>query len=417
MTNTKSIPFKRTFLLVGAVAASVGYIFSIASGSIGMMVFILATLVNFKSLDFSGFKRKNDLYLLIGFYALIIICAVYSVNPHQAQKEVTRFLAFAVFPLIFMSIRPFDLRERKIFMKFFVGFLILFFLICMGNALYRQFVFYNQGGYFNWYFFYRYDFIEIFRQHPTYISMYTNLALSLLVFGKNENVLFQNKFLRFGLTMILIFSLVLYGSRIGYIIFGILSCIYIFNLLKKSKLKEVLIIFLFFIFLMILAWNIPIVKERVLFTFGEKYEYQFNNPNSIINGTPENQGRLLLWQNAFDLIKEKSIFGYGTGSSKQILAEKYEKEGHEVFLKEKYNAHNTYIELLLWGGIILLLAYLTMLFYMLRKSILTKDIFLFSFFTIIVITGITETIFLAQGIMFFAFFYSFFLNKTINEKK
>lgn len=414
MTNTKSIPFKRNLLLFGAIAASVGYIFSIGTGSIGMMVFVLAWIVNFKSLDFSNFKQNKNLFLLMGFYALIIICAIYSINPHQAQKEVTRFLAFAVFPLIFSSIHPFNQEERRKFIKAFIGCLILFFIICLTHALYRQFVFFNQGGHFNWYFFYRYDFVEIFRQHPTYVSMYTNLALCFIAFEKEKQFLFKNGLLRFTIVMTLILALVLYGSRIGYIIFGIFVLIYLLKLLKRKQTKEIAFVILFFIGIGVLGWNIPIVKERILFTLGKKIDYKFNNSDAVEQGTPEEQGRLLLWQDALDLIKIKPLWGYGTGSSKQILTEKYEKEGHGVFLQERYNAHNTYLELMIWGGIILLIAYLILIGNILRNFFIRKEWMILSFFIIIMLTGITETIFLAQGIMFFAFFYSFFLNKKSN---
>lgn len=411
MTNTKSIPFKRNLLLFGAIAASVGYIFSIASGSIGMMVFLFAWIVNFKSLDFSNFKKNKNLFLLMGFYALIIICASYSINPNQAQKEVTRFLAFAVFPLIFATIHPFNKTERRTFVRAFIGFLIAFFLICLIHAIYRQMVFFNQGGHFNWYFFYRYDFVEIFRQHPTYLSMYTNLALCFMAFEKEKEFLIKNGFVRFTVVMTLILALVLYGSRIGYIIFGVFVLIYLLKLLKRKKTKEILFVLLFFIGIGILGWNIPIVKERILFTLGKKIDYKFNNSQAVDQGTPEEQGRLLLWQDALDLIQSKPIFGYGTGASKQILTEKYKQEGHAVFLQERYNAHNTYLELMIWGGILLLITYLIVIGNILRNFLIKKEWMVLSFFIIILLTGITETIFLAQGIMFFAFFYSFFLNK------
>jgi len=167
--------------------------------------------------------------------------------------------------------------------------------------------------------------------------------------------------------------------------------------------------------MLITAWNIPIVKERILFTVGENYDYKYNDKEEVNLGTEE-QGRLLMWQDALELIKERPVFGYGTGASRQVLLEKYKEKGHHIFLEGKYNAHNTYLELLLWGGIVLLIVYLVYLGLLFYQSIVKKDLLLFLFFLIIVITGITETIFIAKGIMFAAFFYCFLNQKYLKDE-
>lgn len=399
---------------IGAWVASVGYFFSIATGSIGMMIFILTWLANFKNLRFKSTFSNMGYVLLWVFYLALILCSIYSLDKHQANKEVLRFLSFLIFPLIFVTYHQWSNWQYRFIKKGFLYALIVFFLICLGNAFYRQWVFSGQGGPFNWYFFYRYDFLEIFRQHPTYISMFTLLGLSFLMF-EFKNPLFHSTGLKVLIECLLISAIVLYGSRMGYILLFLFAGIYLLKLIQQRKTIAVLFIFGGFILFLVTAWNIPIVKERVLYTLGEKYDYQFNNKASIIDGTPENQGRLLLWQDAWSIIEKSPFFGHGTGSSKKLLSEKYKEEGHEVFLNEKYNAHNTYIELLIWGGFALLILYLIVLVYGIKFCFHKKDYIGVSFFLILVLTGLTETIFLAQGILFFAFFYAFFINKKLDE--
>jgi O-antigen ligase len=247
--------------------------------------------------------------------------------------------------------------------------------------------------------------------------MYVLLSLSFLL--DNDKKLFKRTRLQFFILITQVFAIVLFGSRIGYIILVMLLFLYTYKNLKfkskKEKVKLGLTYLVVIIILLIASWNIPIVKERILFTFGYQQNYKFNNQETIKNNTPEEQGRLLLWKDTFELIKKKPLFGYGTGSNNMILYQKYKEKEHSLFLEKRYNAHNTYLEVLLTGGITLLLTYLIVLGVLLYQGITRKNFVMISFFLVISITGLTETIFRAQGIVFFAFFYCFLLSTKNNE--
>jgi O-antigen ligase len=402
--------------VLGSAFASVGYLFSNSMGSISLMLFLLAFVLNYKNLNFSIKKILNSPTVsLVLFFLFIIICSFYSENTNQAQKEVVRFLSFLIYPIIFTSIAPFNLKERRSIILLFIISLMLFFFICLTVSIQRQITFWNEGGHFNWYFFYRYDFLEVFNQHPTYVSLFTLLALCFLHFLPEKEMIIKNSFTNGLLSVVLIFSIILYGSRIGYILLMLLGVIYLIRLIKCKKIKELSFVLITFLILLITAWNIPIVKERILFTAGENYNYKYNDKEEVSIGTEE-QGRLLMWRDALELIKEKPLLGYGTGASRQVLLDKYEEKGHHIFLEGRYNAHNTYLELLLWGGVILLVIYLVYLGLLFYQSIIKKDLLLFLFFLIISIAGITETIFIAQGIMFAAFFYCFLNQKYLKDE-
>jgi len=409
---------KRNIFVFGAISASIGYLFSIKLTSLGIIVFLISWLLNFKNLKLGSFIKKNVLHLLVVFLLFLLLGSTYSVDLQQAQEFIVRHLAFLLLPLVFLTIKPFNSKECNIIIKIFVYAVTLFFIICALNAVYRQVTFTNQGGPFNWYFFYRYDFLEIFEQHPTYVSMYALLSLSFILDSGRK--LFKRNWLRIFLLFAQVFAIVLYGSRIGYIILIILFSIYALKGLKlkpkKEKGKLGLIYLVVIIILLIASWNIPIVKERILFTFGYQQDYKFNNQETIKNGSPEKQGRLLLWKDALKLVKEKPLFGYGTGSNKVVLAQEYKERGHLLFLKKRYNSHNTYLDLLLIGGIPLLLLYLVILGVLLYEGIREKNYVLLSFFLIISITALTETIFRSQGIVFFAFFYCLLLSTRKNNE-
>mgnify|MGYP000508543453 CR=1 FL=1 len=406
--------YKREILVLGAAIASIGYVFSIATGSIGLMLFLVAWLTNYRDVDLGVILKRNSLHLLLLFFGLLIIQIFYSLNIKQGQKDIMRFLAFIIFPLIFLTIKPFGQNERNRIVRIFVHALSLFFIVCFVNAMIRQIGFWSRGGIFNWYYFYRYDFLEIFRQHPTYLSMFTLLSLNF-IFYKKKGIIIK-PWLLYGSALLQTVAILLYGSRIGYILLILLLGIYILKNISlksgKDRVRKLLIYGSGLIFLVAVMWNIPIIKERLLYSVGFDYNYKFNDKKFIGTNTPEEKGRLLLWQDALEIIKESPLFGHGTGSSRDVLLQKYKIENHTVFLKKRYNAHNTYLELLIMGGVFLLASYLSVLGVLFYQGKRRNDTVLLSFFLIILITSITETIFRAEGIMFLSFFYCFLLTKS-----
>lgn len=409
---------KRSLLVFGVMFASLGYLFSINLTSIGVIFLLAFWILNFNDLNFGAFLKKTPLHLLLLFFIFLLIGLFYSEDLQQAQKFITRHLSFILLPIIFSTLKPFNNKENKVVVKTYIYTTTLFFIVCLLNAIYRQVIFSHQGGPFNWYFFYRYDFLEIFDQHPTYVSMYVLLSLSFLLY--NGKKLFKTNWVPISILFVQVLSIVLFGSRIGYIILLILFFIYTHENLRvksnKKKLKLGLVYLTSIIILLIASWKIPIVKERIQFTFGYQQDYKYNNQELIKSSTPEEQGRLLLWEDAFELIKERPLFGYGTGSNNKILYQKYKDKGHLLFLEKKFNTHNTYLEVLLIGGIALLLTYLMLLGALLYQAIRKRNFVLLSFFLIVSITGLTETLFRAQGIVFFSFFFCFILStKKYNE--
>lgn len=407
---------KRNLLVLCASFVSFGYLFSNFLGSISFIFLVLAFLINYKDLNFSAQRIfSTPSFSLILFFLFVLICSVYSLNPNQAQKEIVRFLSFLIYPIIFSSIVPFDKKERRKIILFFISSLLVFFGICFVVSIQRQLEFWSIGGSFNWYFFYRYDFLEVLNQHPTYVSMFTLLGLSFLNFLPEKQVIFKKRIISGFLSIVLIFALILYGSRVGYILLLILQVVYLIKLIKFKRSRELIFVLISCVLVLVVSWNIPIVKERILFSLGESYNYKYNDKEGLKIGTEEH-GRLLMWQDAIELIKERPLLGYGAGASRQVLLEKYEEKGHYIFLEGRYNAHNTYLELLLWGGVLILFFYFIYLGLLFYQSIIKRDLLLLSFFLILSISSITETIFIAQGIMFAAFFYCF-LNQKYHKNE
>lgn len=397
---------------LGFSAASTGYFYSNAFGSIGIIILLIVWLISFKSWrPIKVTQRYSSVFLWL-FFILLSFGLTFTLNFYQGQKEVIKFLPFIIFPLVFFTSPKLTFSQKIMIERIYCFSISILFLFLLIVAIRRQLAFSASGGIFNWYYFYRYDFLDVFKQHPTYLSMFTSLSTAILLFRKK---LF-NRSLKFLLVVIQSFAILLYGSRIGYLLLLIIimffSIKHFRKVLKPNKIKTIILSALVVVSLVVAAWSIPIIKERILYSFGYKYEYKFNDAEFIKEKSPEENGRLLLWQDAWEVIKEGPLIGYGVGSSREVLISKYKEKEHALFVKERFNAHNTYLELLIIGGIPLLLVYLLILSHLLVTAIRRNDNIIILFAIIITLTSITETIFLSQGIMFFSFFYCYLTSES-----
>ncbi len=108
-------------------------------------------------------------------------------------------------------------RERQKIELGYIYSVAVFYIICFLTAVYRQVLFsLSHKKEINWYYFYRYDFLAVFNQHPTYVAMFALLSLSLLLFKFDSY--FKKAFSYYLLIFIHVLGIILTGSRMGYII-------------------------------------------------------------------------------------------------------------------------------------------------------------------------------------------------------
>jgi O-antigen ligase len=145
------------------------------------------------------------------------------------------------------------------------------------------------------------------------------------------------------------------------------------------------------------------------------------NRNQIEHGASEGTtGRLLIWENSLEIIRNNFLFGVGTGDVKDFLLEKYEENKFTYYQNKEFNAHNqylqTFISLGLFGFIVLLLTLMLPLAYAIKNK---QFIYLF-FLIIFSLNLLVESMFETQaGVVFYAFFNSFllFINKKPRQEE
>jgi O-antigen ligase len=225
-----------------------------------------------------------------------------------------------------------------------------------------------------------------FNDHPIYISSYYCLGLLIIIYEKKKNIIFS----------IFSFSIILFGlillSRKGSIIAFIAVLIYYIVLNKKQlfKISFIIIASLLFIF------SIPEVKNRFLEL--TKSEKKLTTSTGI---------RELILENAFKLTSKCKFIGFGAGSVQKELNKEYYENKNYSLVKENYNAHNQYLQIVLTIGFIGLFIFLAAMIYLTIHLHFNKNYFGVAVLIYFYILFSTESYLQRQnGIFFFSLILS-----------
>jgi O-antigen ligase len=330
---------------------------------------------------------------------------IYSHDKSEAFKNIERQIAILLFPIIF-SLTGLDWQQYK------TRILKLFGLTCVLTILYLyadaiHIILYNKlplKSIFSLAFI-NHNFSEPIGLHATYLSMYAALStatfLQFFLAEKRNNF----RFVYAAAVCILLAGLFQLASR-SVLIATIILIIAGFPLLLQAGIQRFRFTMISIIILLIAILGITKIDS-----FKKRYVGDFKNDltqASINNEILE--PRIIRWHYAVELIKHSPVIGYGSGSEKRLLKEKYfEKKLYNSYLNE-LNAHNQYLSISLKTGILGLLVFLLTLCYGFAIAWRSKDIFLAAFMIIISIVSFSENILdVNKGIFFYAFFFSFFV--------
>jgi O-antigen ligase len=118
--------------------------------------------------------------------------------------------------------------------------------------------------------------------------------------------------------------------------------------------------------------------------------------------------RTQVWISAVEVIRERPVFGVGTGDIKTALMTKYIKHDFPLPQKKHLNAHNQFLQVAVTLGFVGLAVFLAFLVFLFWLSWKKRSILLFLLGLLGVMNFWTESIFEKQiGVMFFAFFFTF----------
>lgn len=331
---------------------------------------------------------KKNIVLFLVFSSLFwmgCIGLIYTENLSEGTKILTRNLPFLIFPLIFSTI---TVKENAIpfLMKFFSFSVILASGFALAKATYLKIN--NLGDYFH---FIKLEMLQ--DKHNTYFALFCVVAIAYFLFNLRKKTFWYA-----GCILYLLGYIYLLSVRISIIALIVVVFIYLISQIKKIPSKYVYLLF------------IGCALIPVAFYLSPSFQEKFN-PH-----TPEGEpisdvgSRKIHWQAAIDQIgKNNILFGAGTGDGHDGLYENYKKFGFETGFLEQYNAHNQYIETVLYYGIFGLALLVLLLFYGLKINYQNRDYLGIALILTFAVCMITESILQRHdGIVLCAFLVSLF---------
>jgi O-antigen ligase len=240
--------------------------------------------------------------------------------------------------------------------------------------------------------------------HATFLSMYAALCL---VFILHELVLPAGRAARILYTLCLLVLtaglLQLCSKSVFFALMLIINVVFPYFLFKAGARRK----FIGISILVSIALLAVIVKVD---TFNTRYFADLNF--DLQRGTSERitDPRLARWYAAADLIKEKPIAGYGSGSEIPLLKDEYfNRKLYSAYLNG-FNAHNQYLSFLIKTGVVGLFIYLITLLYGVREANRSRNVVFMSFMMLIAVVSFSENMLdVNKGIFFYTIFYSLFI--------
>jgi O-antigen ligase len=334
-------------------------------------------------------KQKGTLFFICS-YLVYLIGLLYTSNSSFGMREIEYKLALLLMPII-IGVTP--KMSNKTLNYLLVAFLISNFVTAISCLVINLVE--NQFSYIP-----TYTELSVFVS-PNYFIIYIDFCIVVMLnkVAKEKN----SKGIALIILLLLFFICfnLLLASKMGIMIMAIILIYYGFKYLKRySIFLPPALIFLGLAFGTIFINTNPKAKSR--FT---NLKSALNSERIDKNTTESSRIRLLVWEQAVNIIKEHPLIGVGTGDSKDSLLEKYKRAGISHALSNRYNAHNQYLEWLITLGVlgfIVLEGYLVYLFWIALKN---RNHLLKWFIVIFSLAFLTESVLETQaGLIFFSTF-------------
>lgn len=353
-------------------------------------------------------KIQTSYLLLISLFLLYVISLIYTNNVNAQSTAIFQHLAYAVVP-ISLAGHKLSNNEVKMIKKVFVLSTVTFIFLAICYA----FVDFAYTGKSTVYVmdsiqskFTYYGFTRIFKNwHPTYVSLFCNLAM---IFTYNEFLKQKKYYSSVLLLLLLITAIFLLNSITGIVTFFLVSA---YIILSSVKLWTRLFFVSFGSLLCVfIAVSLGTLKN-------EKITNIIHNEIKLIDANTQNSRnhlnvRLANWQASFQLFKEAPLIGVSPGDYRLRLKQSYLKNQFIYGVKNNLSSHNQFLTILSSFGVVGFLLFITILIYpsafsrSFREFILVFSLFCF-----------TEDLLLRQqGIVAFAFFYCVLQSLSINLK-
>lgn len=375
--------------------------------NISLILLLFFWFINFK---YNGkeiilnIKKSRYVIVTLLFLACYLIALLYSNNLPKGFNVIKLKLPILIIPILLINIRN-KLKKNQIsqLKKIFI-FSTLAYSLYTIVAVYLDFppideqtYLTGQKSFFHSGLTYKID------NHPTYLSF--SIIVSV-IFLWDLIIKKQVTFSVFILTYIFFSTyIVLLSSKIGFVLFVIITIVYL-NKAIKELTKKILVSIIFLISILSISLNSDL-GERFILEYKSITSIKELKDNTIpLKIKPQ---RAIAIDIFFNQPINQILFGVGTGDTQDYLDKKYRHylptTNRTAF--KKLNYHNQYLQTASSTGIIGLIILLLIIFYSFNKKKFNHMVFLSSLAIFFCFESFLET---QRGVMLFILINSFYVN-------
>ncbi len=385
------------YWLLCLVAFTIGAYIFINGMTYAIVLYAIAWVIE------GDFKRKirafaaNKFALLFsGFYLLYVVGLAYS-NIDKGLFNLQIKFGMLVLPFLLVSEGHIEVKKQKQLMYAFIAGCVVNGLTCLIWAIWK----YNTQGV------YEFEYMAFSFVHPSYFSMYIDLALLFIYYLFTNPGAGLTKAGKIGLVVsifFLEFILVLLQSKMGMIVSAVVLITLLIKYAQKQGYAKPLYILVGLVAVYFLTYHFVIDgSSRAINSANNVVQAKTIDPSTV----ESNGARTLAWKGALQVIKGSPIIGVGTGNADTALVTQYLKDGYTGIAREHLNAHNQYLQTTVMLGIIGFLALLACLGLAFVKCIKERRFIYGAFIFIIAINFLAEAMLESQaGTVFYGFFNS-----------
>jgi O-antigen ligase len=390
---------------LACVMVIVGMYLSRALMSIGMMLLIMNAVMNIHFKDYWKYFIRHPYLVCLSLYFLYAaVSGLWSENTGYLFQRLQILLPFLTLPLAFISIGKWE-------SKWVHWILAIFILLNIGGIVWSLSLYFPNKAFYDAGYHYSHQIPTPFKQDHIRFSLSVVMSILFCVSFWNSYPQTRVRILMLGIVVLDIFYLHILSVKSGLIAFYLISFLYIIRFLFIAQYRK------YGVLLMAILIMLPILMYQISESFRTKIGYVRYSLERMQNEMKEtnisDEGRLISYQFALEIIRTKPLSGVGYGDVFDAMQKKYDAE----FGQGKTMPLIPHNQILMAGvamgipGIILLLT----MFILLWKQVRKQDFLFFCFMVLMSFAISIEAFFETQyGMCLFLFFLLLLLQRKKN---
>lgn len=382
--------------------------------SMAIVAFCVLVLLQTNKQIWKERLKQDQLWkVTLFFFIWLSITWFWDESQMDFGKYIERYALFAFFPIILSGAPKFSQKEIKLLCAAFTIVVIALSIVC----LYRAYNAYVVSGDYNVFFYHSLS--EHVHLTAIYLSNYCVAAITWLFYFQfidnptPRNRTGEKKFnntlqaaIVIAACLYLLFIVFLLSSRLLLVI---LLLELLFLILYAAFIRKKLAVGLIIISALIIITGTVLLSSDYIRERWTSVSLDTENTTTDSNAFA---ARAVMWETAFELIKERPLLGYGLTGYEPYTMEKYKEKSFIAAVEQKLNAHNQYLQTWLNAGVLGFTLFMLILGILLIVAIRKRNYLLFLLVFHYMLHSLVEsTLQVHHQLVFFWFFlFLFYFN-------